>query len=300
MSLPIQLYSFLKTVYPIIAIIAIYEMIIILILICIIGHLIKKKKNTFVICQNPSPPPIEESKIDSLQVLGPELLLTPEAPQLDPPERYALFVDSKNLYLSIKDMLAPTIPSGKYSVETFNKVIEDLEGFVLGRGLRVVEFLKDVVGGRNCPIKKYYRGYPLIPLGEENPMTVKYKEDRRKFINFLIKNGFDVPIGGVEVKIHGRRQEKGVDTLLTMDVLEGAINNTYDTAIIISSDRDFIPLVRRINEYPYKKRFIYVTFANNISRDMQRIAYRTKIYSNEEINKFIKIPQTRNMPITKD
>jgi len=39
---------------------------------------------------------------------------------------------------------------------------------------------------------------------------------------------------------------KGDDVHLTIDLLGGAYENLYDTAIIISGDEDFVPLVKRV------------------------------------------------------
>lgn len=45
-----------------------------------------------------------------------------------------------------------------------------------------------------------------------------------------------------------RTVEKGVDTRIVTDLFAGAINNTYDVALLISNDSDFCPAVATIQE----------------------------------------------------
>ncbi len=45
-----------------------------------------------------------------------------------------------------------------------------------------------------------------------------------------------------------RTVEKGVDTRIVTDLFSGAINNSYDVAILISNDSDFCPAVATIQE----------------------------------------------------
>ena len=40
--------------------------------------------------------------------------------------------------------------------------------------------------------------------------------------------------------------EKGVDILIATDMLTGALRNCYDTAIIVSGDGDFAPVLEEI------------------------------------------------------
>lgn len=58
-----------------------------------------------------------------------------------------------------------------------------------------------------------------------------------------------------------RMGEKGIDTGLVTDLLKHAWEDTYDTAVLVSSDADFIPAVRFIQEKG--KRVIHVGFPPN-------------------------------------
>jgi len=42
--------------------------------------------------------------------------------------------------------------------------------------------------------------------------------------------------------------EKGVDTSIVTDLFDGAINNSYDIAVLVSNDSDFVPAIQTIQE----------------------------------------------------
>ncbi len=287
---------FLEKLYPVIII---YLLLIIITLLGLLIYFLESikiiSKDNSIPSSTKSDPVLVNSIKHSLQTT---ISLPEETQRIHPTERYALFVDSENLYMSLRDMLAMEINSNLYSNGGLKKATEQLDAYIRGGGFCVIDFLNDVIGGRNCVIKKYFLGYPRIALGEETPATIKNQRNKREFIKFIKDNGYDVPEGGVEVKIHGRVQEKGVDTLLTMHVYKGALKDDYDTAIIVSSDRDFLPLIKEINLEG--KRFIYVTLNHNISKDMKRVAYRTKVYNLMQMKKFIKNSKISKNGIAKD
>ena len=57
-----------------------------------------------------------------------------------------------------------------------------------------------------------------------------------------------------------RTREKGIDVKLATDLIVGAVDNQYDTAILVSSDGDLIPAVDWVR-YRQKKRVEYVGFS---------------------------------------
>ena len=82
----------------------------------------------------------------------------------------------------------------------------------------------------------------------------------------------------------GRIREKGTDVKIAVDLIVGAVDNYYDTAILISSDTDLIPAVNYIK---YKKKKIeYIGFSHNPSLGMQRYADISRLFTLEDIEKF--------------
>jgi uncharacterized LabA/DUF88 family protein len=53
--------------------------------------------------------------------------------------------------------------------------------------------------------------------------------------------------------------EKGVDTQIVTDLFAGAINRTYDVAILVSNDSDFCPAIETIQDR-LDKQIIHVGF----------------------------------------
>jgi uncharacterized LabA/DUF88 family protein len=48
------------------------------------------------------------------------------------------------------------------------------------------------------------------------------------------------------VKMGRRKQQKGVDVLLAVDMLVGAHNRMYDLAVLVAGDADFVPVVQEV------------------------------------------------------
>lgn len=203
-----------------------------------------------------------------------------------PVERYALYVDSQSLFEDIERLKRMINQQVKPPYNSFKGGTENLNNFFQGKKFDIISFLKDAAGGRNCVLNKYYRGYPLIFQGQENRPLIEAKEAKLKFIDYMKDNGYEVPEGGLEIRVNGHFQEEGVDTLLILDVFEDAINDLYDTAIIISSRRKILPLVKRINNLG--KRYIYVGLYDNKINDLYDVAYKRRMYKFDQIKNFFK------------
>ncbi len=52
-------------------------------------------------------------------------------------------------------------------------------------------------------------------------------------------------------------EEKGVDVALVEDMLTGAFEDRYDTAILVSSDGDFKPAVEAVRRYGKRVEYLY-------------------------------------------
>lgn len=66
-------------------------------------------------------------------------------------------------------------------------------------------------------------------------------------------------LGIKSIKIE-RLREKGIDVKLATDLIVGAIDNKYDTAIVVSSDGDLIPAIDWVR-HRFKKKIEYVGFS---------------------------------------
>lgn len=117
----------------------------------------------------------------------------------------------------------------KYRIENFSKKITDEK-----------ELLCDKI--------YYYTAPPFQspkPTKEEN----KRKEKYDKFIEKVkcVKPSVYIREGRCQ-KINETFQQKGVDTLMTMDLLKTSQQKEVETIIILTSDTDFVPIIKSIKQ----------------------------------------------------
>ncbi len=140
-------------------------------------------------------------------------------------DRVAIFIDGSNHYHIVKDMF-----NGKISPNDFN----------FGK------FIKYLVGNRKL-VRTYYYSAPLDAAFDQE---IYMKQ--QKFFDKLgrIQNFKLVLCRMQKVKIDGKTvyQVKEDDIHLAVDMVKLAYNNAYDTAILVSSDGDFVPAVRAVKE----------------------------------------------------
>lgn len=65
---------------------------------------------------------------------------------------------------------------------------------------------------------------------------------------------------GIKEIRYERSREKGIDVKLAIDLIIGAIDNKYDSAILISSDTDLVPAIDLVRRR-FKKKIEYVGFS---------------------------------------
>ena len=100
-------------------------------------------------------------------------------------------------------------------------------------------------------------------------------DERVKGYKELLKRG----IQQIEFE---RTREKGIDVKLATDLIVGAIDNQYDTAIVVSSDADLIPAIDWVR-HRQKKKIEYIGFSildqatGETTRPLQTMISRTDI-----------------------
>jgi len=82
----------------------------------------------------------------------------------------------------------------------------------------------------------------------------------------------------------GLYKEKGTDVKIAVDLIVGAVDNVYDTAIVVSSDTNLIPAIKYIKYR--KKKIEYVGFAHTPSLGIQKYANRSRLLLSEDVEKF--------------
>lgn len=136
-------------------------------------------------------------------------------------ERVSIFIDGSNLYHNFK-----------------------------GLGIQRIDFQKLVdrlVGNRQLVLVFYYNASLDISMNLETYWKQqKFFDELRKLPSFKV----------VLCKLRRYKKEdkttayevKGDDVHLTVDIISGAYEDTFDTAIIVSGDEDFIPALKKVQE----------------------------------------------------
>lgn len=107
----------------------------------------------------------------------------------------------------------------------------------------------------------YYDGRPD---GGANPLIEEYW----KAIELLP----DTEIGFGAVRFRGKeRQQKRVDSLIAVDMLEGAFNRLFKVAILIAADSDFVPVVEAVRR---RGVMAVVAASEPLADELRRVADR--------------------------
>ena len=93
--------------------------------------------------------------------------------------------------------------------------------------------------------------YDAIVSMEDDP---KEHREQREFFNKLqlIVSFFEVKLGDLVKSGKGGYRQKGVDTLIAIDMITKAYLDHYDVAILVTGDRDFVNVVKAVKDYTGK------------------------------------------------
>ncbi len=103
-------------------------------------------------------------------------------------------------------------------------------------------------------------------------------EPKRRLHDALRYQGFRVIIREVSFTEEGEQKE--VDMALATEMLVGALRDSYDVAILVSGDRDFVPAVERIRaegkrvEVAFFGRTSSIEETSSFSQHLQKVADR--------------------------
>jgi len=140
-------------------------------------------------------------------------------------ERVIIFIDGSNLYHILKKMFKSSKRLMDFNFE---------------------EFSKKIVRDRKL-IRVYYYTAPLDWKKDEETYMKQQKffDKLRRISNFKL-----ILCRMQKVKIDGKivYQVKEDDIHLAVDMVKFAYNNAYDTAILVSSDGDFVPAIKAVQE----------------------------------------------------
>jgi uncharacterized LabA/DUF88 family protein len=182
----------------------------------------------------------------------------------DKKERVAVYIDGSNFYNYLKDEEINFLKGVKFDFKRF------------------VDYL--VGDERECISKRYYTGICRNLDGSEKSESLV--RGQQKFLSNIEKDGFAIKRSRI-MPIGDTYKEKGTDVKIAVDLIVGAVDDLYDTAILVSSDTDLIPAIRYIK---YKnKKLEYVGFAHAPSFGIQKYADFSILLLPRDIEKFKEI-----------
>ncbi len=128
----------------------------------------------------------------------------------------------------------------------------------LGKGkhirFKIEDFVKNISkkSNTNCNLVHFYTAPPYQspkPTKEESQKRANYDKFVKKIqeikdFKIIIKEGRCQKIINEKGKID--YSQKGVDTLITMDLLKFSINKSFDKILLMTSDTDFVPIIEDI------------------------------------------------------
>lgn len=132
-------------------------------------------------------------------------------------KRVAIFIDGSNLYHGLKHL--------------FGHARLDFR-----------QFVAKLSAGYDL-----YRTYYYNAVLDQSLDPETYRKQQAFFAHLRELPYFEVRLGVIKQREHGR-EEKGVDVMIAVDMLSMAYKNHYDVAILVSSDGDYVELVRAVKD----------------------------------------------------
>lgn len=176
-------------------------------------------------------------------------------------ERVAVYIDGSNFYNYLKDKEINFPKGTKFDFKIF------------------IDYL--VGDKRECVSKRYYTG--IFRNIDGSKQSIELVRGQQKFLTNIEKDGFVIKRGRI-MPVGDTYKEKGTDVKISVDLIIGAVDDLYDTAILISSDTDLIPAIRYVK---YKKKKLeYVGFAHAPSLGIQKYADFSILLLPRDIEKF--------------
>jgi len=175
-------------------------------------------------------------------------------------DRVAVFIDGSNFYNKLKDVGIRHTPKFDY------------------RGL--AEWLAH---GRTLTYCGYYIGVVRAKPGDAKAEAMK-NQQVNLFNNLQSKRQLITVQQGYIMENHGVYHEKGVDVKIAVDMLTGAYEGNYDTAILLSSDTDLIPVIQKVRVLG--KAVEYIGFAHRPSFGLQKHVTLSRLLIRTELEPF--------------
>lgn len=175
-------------------------------------------------------------------------------------KRVAVFIDGSNLHYKLKDL-----------------GIRNLSYFQYG------EFALWLAAERLLVAKRYYVG--VVRAKDDDERGQKLRRNQKRLFNHLSSKrcGFLIERGYI-MHNDGQYYEKGVDVKIAVDIVVGAYEDAYDTAVLVSSDTDLIPAIERARILG--KKVEYIGFSHKPSFGLIKNSNETRLLTRNDLENF--------------
>ena len=174
-------------------------------------------------------------------------------------ERCLLLIDGSNFYFKLKDLKLHNLLDFEFT-----------------------KFSKFLLRSRKIISANYYVGRVRQDGSRHSD---KMLANQQKLLETLKKNNFQYVLGYI-LKSDGVYHEKGVDVHIAVDMLVAAYEDKCDRIILVSSDTDLEPAIRK--SQALGKTVEYIGFSHKPSIAMVRFCTESRLLTKEELMPFIK------------
>lgn len=174
-------------------------------------------------------------------------------------QRCLILIDGSNFYFKLKDLQ-----------------LQNLLEFNFDKFAQYIARENTIISAR------YYVGRVRQDGSEK---ADKLLAEQQKLLTFLKRNNFKYTLGYL-LKTDGKYHEKGVDVEIAVDMLVAAYENLCDRIILVSSDTDLAPAIKKAQEKGTIVR--YIGFIHKPSIAMVRFCKESNVLTREDILPFVK------------
>lgn len=188
---------------------------------------------------------------------------------INPEERVLVIIDGGNTYQALfkpncdkngKEIAPPMV--GKGFIFSFK------------------DFTNYLINGRKSVDVRYYVG--IVRNVDHTEKSQLMVEGQQKFLQKLENDSIKIERGRI-VYDHKPR-EKGVDVKMAIDIVLGAVNDEYDSVVLISSDTDLMPAITYSQSKG--KKIEYVGFSHRYSNALLNSATEKRLLAPSDVQAF--------------
>ena len=173
--------------------------------------------------------------------------------------RTSILIDGSNFYFKLKDL-------------NFHNLLN----FDFLKFVNLLAYNQEVVNSI------YYIGAVKT---DGTKRTRKLHDNQQKLFEHLRKNKFKYSLGYL-LKSDGKFHEKGVDVNIAVDILVTTYEDLADHIILVSSDTDLLPAIKKAKEKG--KTVEYIGFSHQPSVAMVANCSKSRLLTKDDLEPFIK------------